>query len=495
MNLVLLFLISQTVLSSDIITCSDKRPFYFKFFPISFGKLKPEETSTIIGRCFQNIDMTLKEFDDRFEVKFFAKNKTTWLCSELLILTTGKTPKFHLATITGSYKSTWNKNEMSEGEINHIRKVGIRILMSCEDLSAWPESIWMTLKLYIGGMGLNPHIPIFGSKVPEYQLSANLEWIKHTTGFTYERLPQDHFLHIDKHQIKSGTTILIYRFDGIDNIIHVGSGSRSGHCTLTVWDGDELYVVESQNALYWPNFGVQKTRWDEWMKWAHNADYNVVLLPLKDEYQSLFDEKQAWEWFNQLSGNDYGFHNFLYGWLDSSSENLPYFIDLDFISMALEIYQIFRPQDVNLIFIEAFNKRLGTSASNIKDIWEELYTRDMSIYELVAIVEQEGWQYSNGLNYVCSSFVVSMYKKAGLFGVMEINSTEFTPKDLYELDFFDVTGNKVPQECKDHATFGYCQVMGKIRMELGEVSYIKPYDHMNEACPTVAPNYDRRTGC
>jgi hypothetical protein len=30
-----------------------------------------------------------------------------------------------------------------------------------------------------------------------------------------------------------------------------------------------------------------------------------------------------------------------------------------------------------------------------------------------------------------------MYKAAGLFGDLEINATEFTPRDVYALDFFD----------------------------------------------------------
>ena len=39
-----------------------------------------------------------------------------------------------------------------------------------------------------------------------------------------------------------------------------------------------------------------------------------------------------------------------------------------------------------------------------------------------------------------------MYQKAGLFGDLEINTTEFAAKDVYILDFFDKT-TPLPEVC------------------------------------------------
>ncbi len=61
----------------------------------------------------------------------------------------------------------------------------------------------------------------------------------------------------------------------------------------------------------------------------------------------------------------------------------------------------------------------------------------------MAMPEIDGWEYSSisphkdGLAYVCSSYVAALYKAAGLFDDLEINATEFTPRDVYMLDFFD----------------------------------------------------------
>lgn len=44
---------------------------------------------------------------------------------------------------------------------------------------------------------------------------------------------------------------------------------------------------------------------------------------------------------------------------------------------------------------------------------------------------------------VCSSFVIAIYKAGGLFGDLNIQATEFTPRDIYQLNFWDV-GYKAP---------------------------------------------------
>jgi hypothetical protein len=42
-------------------------------------------------------------------------------------------------------------------------------------------------------------------------------------------------------------------------------------------------------------------------------------LPLKKEYREKFDEKKAWDAFNnKYVGLPYGYSNFLFGWLDTA---------------------------------------------------------------------------------------------------------------------------------------------------------------------------------
>ena len=92
--------------------------------------------------------------------------------------------------------------------------------------------------------------------------------------------------------------------------------------------------------------------------------------------------------------------------------------------------------------------------------------------------------------------MTALYKAAGLFGDLEINSTEFTPRDLYTLAFFNTNGAERPQACVEaDPSLPHCQIMGRFRMEFPGYSTIKPYSHMAENCPTIAPDYYRPDGC
>ena len=49
----------------------------------------------------------------------------------------------------------------------------------------------------------------------------------------------------------------------------------------------------------------------------------------------------------------------------------------------------------------------------------------MSIEDVMAMKEMDGWEYTSekprdGLSYVCSSYVIAMYKAGGLFEGLDI---------------------------------------------------------------------------
>jgi len=78
---------------------------------------------------------------------------------------------------------------------------------------------------------------------------------------------------------------------------------------------------------------------------------------------------------------------------------------------------------------------------------------------------------------------------------MEINAVEFTPKDIYQLNIFNDTA-VLPEKCKQaDPSLPYCQILGKYRLELNGYSTVEPYEHMNEVCPSLYPDYIRPDGC
>ena len=490
-----LLLICTRALQGYAEKCGKPGAFYLKFLPVTHAVVVPDSTAEFGGRCFAKLSVELTETETEFVVGIQGEYKQKWYCNEFVILSTGKSGAFVHVKWNTLYSHRWPKSGLSDLEMSYMRKKGVRVLLSCSSMEYWFGSTAMTLSAFFGGFGTDPNVPIFGSKVPDYMFKANLEWAEKMIGHRHELRPEDNVMEIDKNDIKSGTTLGLYRFDGINTLIELGSGSRLGHVAVTLWHGGELYVVESKHSWAWPTQGIQMNKWEDWLIYAHNADNNVVLLPLRDKYQQEFDESKAWEWFRQLNGQPYGFHNFVFGWIDTKDQNTPKLLDWYFVSMVLSHIERYRPEAVRAMFIEAFNLRLGTKAQSMADVWEELYQRDMEPGDLLSMVEKESWEYSDGHNYVCSAFVTSVYKQAGLFGDLAIESTEFTPKDLYELDIFDISGTKIPRGCEGSAYKGYCQIMGKVKLDLGRVGYVKPYAHMNESCPTVGPDYERAKGC
>lgn len=98
------------------------------------------------------------------------------------------------------------------------------------------------------------------------------------------------------------------------------------------------------------------------------------------------------------------------------------------------------PFEAKLIAIEAFNKRLNTTNLTMEQVAATAAERNLTVQDLMAMVEIEGWEYDGLRNYstpayVCSAYVAGAYEAAGL--LVDVQATEFTPKDVYSLKIFD----------------------------------------------------------
>ena len=126
----------------------------------------------------------------------------------------------------------------------------------------------------------------------------------------------------------------------------------------------------------------------------------------------------------------------------------------------------------------------------------------MEVQDVMAMVEQDGWEYTgeeprDGLSYVCSAYVAAMYKVAGLFDDFgdQVNATEFGPRDVYSLNVYDLNYER-PEACVlADPTLPYCQLLGNYRMEMPDYSTVDPYPHMAETCTINWPEYTRDPGC
>jgi len=477
--------------NAALIGCENNdRPDFFKWAPIYVGTVTPSNPSIqYTVPCFQDSNAHFNIVNDNtIELIHVFKKPKDLFCTDTYFYST--LTNFHVEIFArrGTHKVTF---KVKPDQLEEIKTVGISIFRICDKTIHIIPDFFKSLWLFLGGLGLNPNIPFFGSKPTKSMIKKNIEFLEKTTGHKWQKRPKDTVVEIDESLIQSGDFFAIIRFDGLDPIIGYGSGSFVGHCTMALRVKGEVYIVESQSGWYWPRTGIQINPYKLWIKWARNAGFQVTWLPLKSEVAARFDNDAAYKFFKTIEGVPYGYHNFLFGWLDTAKHNYPPVLSPEAFGPLFAMVEKISPEASNSVFNLAMNRRLNTTGLSVPQIAVEAEKRGLTIPDLLAMVEVDGWVYPDGVSYVCSSFVVAMYKAAGLFGNAEVNAVEFTPKDLYSLDFFS-TNPPVPENCKKvDPENPFCQIMGEYRMEFPGLGTVSPYSHMNENCWSEGPDYKR----
>lgn len=474
---------------------------YYYFLPELSANLKKENAKVEFSSlCFKKNSAELVKFTkEETVIEIESSDPKSLFCSDSLWISTSNIQ--HIVKIFRHGKHTVKLKNLTDDDMAEIKVNGIKVLGFCQGFWTELKSFFLSLRLYIGGLGQNTHsvLPVLRPEVPKYMEDANIDFLTRYTN--WKPISRGEYgnkvLSIDESEIKSGDFLAIYRLDGLDPLIMFGTGSHVGHSAVACWIDGELYVLESQDGWYWPKRGIQRNKWTQWVEWAHNADFNVAVLPLKDEVRASFDVEKALKWFSGVEGLNYGYRNFLFGWIDTKDQNLPKLIDPVILLSIFSILEKVSKSTADTIMTEALNQRLGVKGYSIPQITAEAARRNLSFEEVIALPEIDGWVYSDGVNYVCSSLVIGFYKAGGIFGDLDLNATEFTPKDVYQIDIFDKTyKDRRPQMCKDaDPDLEYCQVMGRYKVTLTNYSTIHPYAHMNEKCPSMCPDYIRPDNC
>ena len=479
-----------------------KRPYHktsepYYFVPMFRAKMKEVgEKYTFPSRCFKKNIVSFKEMSqDKITLTLQNFNKTETFCSELFIFHTSNHNYLQFIAFQGEHEIVLKR--ITQDDKDEIKVNGIKLFSFCSSFMNTIKSLLKTIKTFYGGLGydVNAKNPKFKPSIPRDMEKANLRVLDLFNHYTPERR-NNTIVNFDKNIIKSGDALVISRMDGLDPMIMIGSGGHTGHCCICTWFNGELYVIEAQDAWYWPKAGIQRNKWEDWIQWAHNADFNVALLPLREEYRKKLDVEKANAWFeNEVEGLPYGYHNFIFTWIDTTTKNFPFFTTTEFAEFFFSILSKIYPKASDLLVTEALNIRLGKKDLTFQQAVAEAARKGKTFEELIAEPELEGVVYHDGLSYVCSCFVVAFWEHGGLFGDIDLSPNEFSPRDLYMLDIFDKEFKR-PQECiDDNPDLPYCQVMGKFVLTLDNYSTIKPYFHMNERCPSEAPDFIREEGC
>lgn len=83
---------------------------------------------------------------------------------------------------------------------------------------------------------------------------------------------------------------------------------------------------------------------------AENADFHVTWMPLNNETSAKFNETAAVKFFNETEGLPYGYHNFLFGWIDTPTDNWPPILAQHMIPILFSVLEKVMPSTVDIFF-------------------------------------------------------------------------------------------------------------------------------------------------
>jgi hypothetical protein len=477
---------------------------YYAFLPTSQTAVIPKQTPQSYSTpCFSsNIISNLQMDQDTFNFTLDISQPVEGTsCKDFYAIATMESIQFHYLDL-GTHTFQWNLTNLDDALMWDINTNGLRILRFIET----PEDAFFSL----GQTVLLFEPEIIGPETPWEFDKMNVDFIRAYANFSFPERIGSPEINLDASQIKSGDFIGVTRMDGLDPMIIWGMGGTTGHTTVALWFDDGLYITESQvNSSYWPTNNIQRTPYLQWIKQAREADYNFVHVPLSDEASAKFNLTAAQNLFYELEGTPYGYHNFLFGWIDTFTGNFPclppdykYCLTPALAMVGSGLFDRLSKALANKMYNQALTHRVNKpweTFNTTAEIYQYAYeSLNLTFEELIVLPEQDEWVYSDGRSLVCDVFVCSIWKAAGLFGDVadQIQCTELTPRDVYSMNVFDTNPANRPEICKIiDPSLPFCQLGGKYQLDLPGYGTTAPYANMDQNCPGLAPTYDRPSNC
>lgn len=77
--------------------------------------------------------------------------------------------------------------------------------------------------------------------------------------------------------------------------------------------------------------------WEEWweLQIADVANCHVAVLPLHPDLRAKFNVTAAWEYARKMNGLPYGYHNMIFSWIDTPTDNYPPPLDSNLVGLRL----------------------------------------------------------------------------------------------------------------------------------------------------------------
>eukprot|EP01096_Ripella_sp_DP13-Kostka_P010370 TRINITY_DN4071_c0_g1_i1.p1 TRINITY_DN4071_c0_g1~~TRINITY_DN4071_c0_g1_i1.p1 ORF type:complete len:509 (-),score=167.09 TRINITY_DN4071_c0_g1_i1:77-1576(-) len=460
---------------------------YWEFFPRFRAVFWPNGTASPSqwgGHCFSSVSGSLLTVSaPNVSVSLSTSSKHALLCDTDTFLLASR-HSWHLLELPASpghasLNFTW-KNDAERLDI-HLH--GLQVFLIRDGIVGTVRDIIATLGLFLPG--------------PQ-AVEDNLKLMQDHMNVTVASRNASAVAEVEEREIGSGDQIAIFKVVANDMLIMLGTGSHTGHHAAFLWIDHQLYVTESCDSSCVGNVtGIQKTLWKDWKERAIARNFSASWLPLGPSARASFNETAAVEWFKSVEGLPYGSHNFFFGWVDTPNANFPSPLSMEFVIVALPIFDRILPDLIQDWIIDGLNFRLQANWTTIEEVYADCEAKRIPVAKLFTIPEQDSWIYPDGPSMVCNVFWTEMLKAAGVFEGVELQGTEFTPKDSYQIAVFKDHW-KQPSSCSSanpSSSQPFCQLFGPYVMELPGYNTIVPYNDMNESCPSLPTQYLRTPGC
>jgi len=496
----------ETILSEiDLKKYDDNTYGPYEFIPVFMSLLGPKQNATWTTPCFQRNSAHINFLSEKeVSITIETEEKISDFCDDYYLIATRKTNNFKSVFMRGSHSVSIELDVGGQAydDLVHNR---LKIFWLPLGLEGSIASLYHTLQLF---------------RNSEHFQETNIRWLESISPqFNFAPRQYDDVIFQNEDEIPSGTHLVISRFDGFESAIMWGTGSSTGHHAIAFRDPEDgqLYVHESTDVppgtdIYWPSpYGIIRTPFKQWLEQAKHAKYSVDMLILSDEYQQRFNDHKANEFFKSVQGLPYGYHTFIYEWIDADIGNLPWKpTEPEIASLLFDLMDNFISNTSKLsvfsLILQGLSKRLNNNFYSMDDLWHYLNVYGGSdpfdfLAKAIDMPELDRWTYWNpsnsctnranctGKSMVCDVLVANIYKAAGVFGDLsdEIQAGEFTPSDAYKIHIYNGTWVG-PKGCD---FIGFCQIMGKYRLPLPGFNTLDLYPHMNEKCAALPPQYER----
>ncbi|CAO1946253.1 unnamed protein product [Urochloa humidicola] len=279
----------------------------------------------------------------------------SWTCIDLYVFAT-------------PYRVTWDyyflgrehtldfKEWESEAEYEYVKRNGVSIFLMPSGTIGTLRALWDVFPLFTN---------------TAWGENANLNFLKKHMGATFEERPKPWVSELNTDDIHSGDFLVLSkirgRWGGFETLEKWVTGAYAGHTAVCLRDSDgKLWVGESGNENEKGEDVIAILPWEEWWEFEVTKDDSnpqIALLPLHPDLRARFNETAAWNYAKSMNGKPYGYHNMIFSWIDTISDNYPPPLDAHVVASVMTVWTKLQPEYASNLWKEALNKRLETKRS------------------------------------------------------------------------------------------------------------------------------------